>query len=202
MGNAGYKELFYSGAEDLDNGFFGGEVGQGTASHNSENAHTGSHSLEIASGQTGYVVSVTEGKKEDYKVSLWAKFGGHTNVQLQVGQSTVNANADEVVRAGDWVQLNFYFGINGTETVNVTASGGSAFVDDFRLHPVATTMTSYVYNQWDELTHILNANNLATQYEYDEAGRLSKTYTEVADFDGDGTGGFKRTNENLYTYKY
>ncbi len=204
-GNAGYKEMFYSGAEDLDGNLFGGEVGLGTATHetNLSNVHSGKASLEIGSGQTGYLVSVTEGKRNNYKASLWAKFAGHQNVRLQIdGGAPLSFNANEIVRAGDWVQLNFYFDINGQQTVNVTTENGAAFVDDFRLHPVASTMTSYVYNEWDELTHILGGNNMSTQYEYDEAGRLSKTYTEVEDFNGPGSGGFKRISENKYSYKY
>lgn len=204
-GNAGYNELFYSGAEDLDGSNFGGEVNLGTASseNNLTNVHTGKASLRIASGQTGYLVSVTEGKLNKYKASLWAKLSGYENVKIQVnGGTPINYNSSEVVRAGNWVQLNFYFDINGTQTVNVTTIGGTAYVDDFRLHPVASTITTYVYNQWDELTHILGGNNLATQYEYDEAGRLSKIYTEVEDFNTPGSGGFKRISENRYSYKY
>ncbi|TMM52154.1 hypothetical protein FEE95_20925 [Maribacter algarum] len=204
-GNAGYKELFYSGAEDLDGSVFGGEVGLGTATHetNLSNVHSGKASLEIGSGQTGYLVSVTEGKRNNYKASLWAKFAGHQNVRLQIDSGApISFNTNEIVRAGEWVQLNFYFDINGQQTVNVTSENGAAFVDDFRLHPVASTMTSYVYNEWDELTHILGGNNMSTRYEYDQAGRLSKTYTEVEDFNGPGSGGFKRISENKYSYKY
>ncbi|QLG46778.1 RHS repeat domain-containing protein [Costertonia aggregata] len=199
--NAGYQESFYSGAEDLDVNVFGGHVQLGSAITSNTNKHTGNYSLRIASGETGYVVNVEEGRKDDYKVSLWAKFDGHQYVRLNVGGTLVSPNSDEIVRAGDWAQLNFYFKINGTQTVSVTSSGGVAFVDDFRLHPVASTMTSYVYNQWDELTDILGGNNLGTHYEYDQAGRLIRTFTEVVDFNGDASGGFKKVSENRYSYK-
>ena len=204
-GNAGYDELFYSGAEDQNGTSFGGEVSLGTATveDNLANVHTGDHSLEISSGQTGYTVSVTEGNSHVYKVSLWAKYGSHEGLTLDVGgiPTPVSYNGNEAVRAGEWIQLNFYFTVSGTQTVNVANSSGFAFVDDFRLHPVASSMTSYVYNEWGELTHILGGNNMATQYEYDEVGRLWKTYTEVEDFNGPGSGGFKRISENEYTYK-
>lgn len=205
QGNAGYGELFYSGAEDLSGTHFGGEVGLGTAApeDNLANVHTGSHALAIASGQTGYVVSVTEGKSDQYKVSLWAKHGTHTNVTLNVeGQSSIAYEQGELFRAGDWVQLNFYFTLTGTKTVSVGSTSGSVYVDDFRLHPVASSMSSYVYNPWDELTHIIGPNNLATEYRYDEMGRLEQVLTEVADFTGPGSGGFQKTQENQYTYKY
>ena len=147
---------------------------------------------------------MTKGKKSRYKVSLWAKYGDHENVKIKVGSSTnyIPFEDGEKVRAGNWIQLNYYFTIVGTQTVSVINTADTAYVDDFRLHPVASTMSSYVYNEFDELTHVLGGSNLATQYEYDEAGRLIKTYTEVQDFSDEGSGGFKPISENKYTYKY
>lgn len=200
-GNAGYNEIFYSGAEDLNGSGFGGEVLKGTAQENSTYAHTGSKSLRITSGQNAFQVAVTEGKIDQYKVSLWSRFGNHSDTRVRVGSTTVSPTVGETVRAGEWVQLNYYFTVSGTQNVEVITSGGTLYVDDFRLHPVNSSVNSYVYNQWDELTHILGANNMGTQYEYDSAGRLSNTYTEVVDFNGAGTGGFKQTSNHQYNYQ-
>ena len=63
-------------------------------------------------------------------------------------------------------------------------------------------MTSYVYNEWDELWYIIGSNGLASKFEYDAAGRLKTTYSEVLDFNGPGTGGFKKTTRNNYNYKH
>ncbi len=214
-GTAGYNEIFYSGAEDDDgHGNFGGEVNKSTATvaSNLSNVHTGSHSLKITSGQTGYQVTVTPNtdKTTAYKISLWTKYGAHENVTIN-GVSA-QRNTDEDVRAGDWIQLNFYTEINTQRTISIGTSSSTIYVDDFRIHPVTATMVSYVYNQWDELTHIIGANNLATAYKYDAMGRLIETLTEIADYDDDnsgvvendemGNGGFKKITENKYTYKY
>jgi YD repeat-containing protein len=59
------------------------------------------------------------------------------------------------------------------------ANGVSTLFDDFRVHPVDAAMTSYVYNNWGELTHILDNNNLYTEYRYDGMGRLKETYKET-----------------------
>lgn len=207
-GNASYNEIFYSGAEDWDAGSstFGGHVGIGDATEEpgASNIHTGIKSLKLESGQTGFTVNVKQGKRDEYKVSLWAKHGSHQNLKIKVGTSTpyISHNAAEEVRAGEWIQLNYYFQVSGEQTIAVINESGTAYIDDFRLHPVASSMTSYVYNEFDELTHILGANNMATEYKYDEGGRLYQTWTEVADFNGPGTGGFKKINENKYTYKY
>ncbi|WP_306026712.1 MULTISPECIES: hypothetical protein [unclassified Allomuricauda] len=200
--NAGYGETFYSGAEDHDGqGNFGGGVKKGTAA-NSSDAHTGNHALSINNGGSAFEVTVqhnAESKK--FKASLWAKNANHASVALQVGGNTVNFHPAEKVFAGDWVQLNFYTYIPSDTQVNVTSLGGNVVVDDFRLHPISASMSSYVYNTWDELTHILGPNNMATQYEYDEAGRLLRIYSEVINVDQVLTGGFKKVKEYDYHYK-
>ncbi len=205
IGNAGYEELFYSGAEDLDvtQTYFGGGVQKGSATISSD-AHTGSNALAIGTNQDGYQVLVrhVENGTKKYKVSLWAKKGTHQNTRVKIGSNTtISHNAYEEVMAGNWVQLNFYADIADNTTVVVTADGGNTIVDDFRLHPVTASMTSYVYNEWNELSHIIGANNMAVHYLYNPMGRLKQTETEVADFNGDGTGGFKKSREYKYTYK-
>ena len=135
-----------------------------------------------------------------YKASLWSKKGTHTATRLFVGGTMVNYRDNESVISGEWVQLNFYFEVEGTEQIHVATTGSTIYVDDFRVHPVNAIMTSYVYNDWDELTHILGSNNLATFYEYDDVGRLRKSSTESAD-DPMLLGGFKPVAEYRYNYK-
>ncbi len=213
-GNTSYGELFYSGAEDLDQGsdFFGGQVFKGSASLSTD-AHTGKYALAINTGQNGYEVTVKNAEATNYKISLWVKATSYENTRIKVGSaSAVTYNENEVVRAGDWVMLNFYTTISNNQKVHVTAQGANIIVDDFRLCPVVSSMVSYVYNEWDELSHILGANNLATEYRYDDAGRLIETLSEVIDFDVDksgiieadekGSGGFKTISKNKYSYKY
>lgn len=200
--NAGYQESFYSGAEDDDGeGHFGGGVDKGTASF-SFDSHTGDSSLIIAKGKSGFEVKVKHDEiTKKYKISLWAKNNNHENVRINVGGSTVEYHPTEKVFAGDWVQLNFYPNVPANKQVYVASVGGDVIVDDFRLHPIASSMTSYVYNQWDELTDILGPNNLATKYEYDEAGRLLRIYSEVENVEGQLLGGFKKVKEYAYAYK-
>lgn len=200
VGNAGYDELFFSGAEDLDGSNYGGGVEKGTATEVDTYAHTGKKSLQIDSGQTGFKVSVVEGNSDQYKASLWVKYGNHTATRIKVGSNTISYNNGEFARFGDWVQLNFYFEVSSTQTVEVANTGTTIYVDDFRLCPLASSMTTYVYNEWDELTHILDANNIATQYEYDDAGRLVATDIEVVDFSTVGSGGFKEISTHRYSY--
>ena len=62
-------------------------------------------------------------------------------------------------------------------------------------------MSSYVYNQdTDELVAILGANNMASAFCYDKAGRLCASYAEAVD-QGIHIGGFKLISKNHYKYK-
>jgi hypothetical protein len=79
------------------------------------------------------------------------------------------------------------------------ADAGTTYFDDFRVHPVDAGMSSYVYNAWDELTHILDKNNLYTEYRYDEIGRLKSTHKETFQTSY-GNYGVAKISETVYNY--
>jgi hypothetical protein len=193
--NAGYNDLVYSGAEDnLVTGYFGGNVSPGQGVVQSTSAHTGLKSLLVNGGNTGFTYAVNKSdlknKSSQYHASVWVKESAanvlpqvslvaETNSNVVLASATPRATA----RAGSWYLINLDFDLPATELVkvyvkNTSASTSYAF-DDFRFHPFSAAMTSYVYNQWGELTHILNNNNLYTEYRYDGMGRLKETYTET-----------------------
>ncbi len=205
--NAKYTEMFYSGAEYFsdNNAYFDGQVKSG---HRQTNAHTGKYSIYLNSGSKGFEVNLKSGEHRsgEYKVSVWVNKGGEGEARLKVGGTTYSFNDDgfEQIPSGNWVMLNKIVDIPAsTTTVYVTsASGNSIYFDDFRLHPIVSSMTSYVYNEWDELSYILDSNNLGTHFKYDEAGRLEETYNEIIDDEENNiTGGFKRASKNYYRYK-
>lgn len=202
VANAGYTEMYYSGAEDLiDNtNYFSGEVYKGSTATLSDTYHTGSKAIQVSANVKAFAVTPKAG---NYKVSVWAYKGSntnYTNTKLKAGSTTIAYHPAEVIPAGDWVQLNFYTNdIGANQEIYVYTTSGTVIYDDFRLVPIASSMSSYVYNEWDELTYIIGANNLATKYEYDDAGRLHKTYSEVMDTQ-EITGGFKLNKEINYNY--
>jgi hypothetical protein len=89
-------------------------------------------------------------------------------------------------RSGNWwlCEIDLPISKNTTDlTIDLTSkiinNGSQAvYIDDYRIHPAESSMVSYVYNQWDELSYILNNNNIYTFYEYDDVGRLTSTTTE------------------------
>ena len=203
--NARYGECFYTGAEEdpVAGNFIGQQIKlMSGATRVNTYAHTGSHSIKIPAGK--FVnVDVFSGKYRpgNYKVSIWVKKDNAANVRIGFSGASVPFNGEKIV-AGNWVQLNHYMDLDGSSgAINITSNSGNIYVDDIRVHPVESSMTSYVYNEWDELWYIIGTNGLASKFEYDAAGRLLKTYSEVIDFNGTGTGGFKQTTENKYNYK-
>ncbi|MCL6294852.1 hypothetical protein [Jejuia spongiicola] len=207
VSNAMYTEMYYSGAEYIvkdSNGnntiYFDGQVK--SAGQNATKAHTGTHSISVASGAKGFEVNLNSGEHRagKYKVSVWVDKATHTSARININGSTKAFNGEEVF-AGNWVQKTHYEDLSiGAETVYITSASGTIYADDFKLHPIASSMTSYVYNEWDELWYIIGNNGLASKFEYDSAGRLKVTYTEVID-DTNVTGGFKKVSENSYNYK-
>ena len=88
----------------------------------------------------------------------------------------------------DWQRFEYVFTIPGGATgelkISVTnlpqTSTDIMFLDDPRVHPLNSSMRSFVYDPeslrlWAEL----DANNHATLYEYDEQGQLVRTKRET-----------------------
>ena len=212
-GNARHSEIIYAGAEYVTGTtgkmLYESEV-DGGDNQSSDYAHTGNYSSRLAKG-SAFTVSGEVGDNHfddtkkfrpgKYKVSFWGR--NASGAQLRVNSTLLDPS--ETVNAGDWTQYNFYPTLERNSSVTlkvVNLIATNSYYDDFRIHPISSSMTSYVYNDWDELTHIIGPNNMATRYEYDDAGRLIRTAVEVEDFSSPGSGGFKKATENQYTYKY
>jgi hypothetical protein len=233
-GNARYTEMYYSGAEYVKSGnLFDGEV-KGANFRTSSVAHTGKYSVKAqnledkvfeVSGSSGdesyytnqdnYNATFRPGK---YKISFWAYKSSGLAIRTTNNYSTyasVKVNGQDVpytetVDAGCWQLQNYIIDIlpNTSYTISVGARTitGSDFYDDFRMHPIASTVSSYVYDQQtDELSYILDGNNIGSAFKYDDAGRLMATYTEMTDhisYTGTVTeGGFKLVNQYRQKYK-
>ncbi len=208
-GNARMNDMFFSSAErSLDGTLFEGGLG-GVAYRSSERAHAGEYALVNTNANDKLFELNTSVSNDDqtlnegmYKVSFW-----HTK-QANDLKSTLVLNgtpqeAAETVTAGCWILKNFYITIPNNSTVSLyvtnTIEGGHYF-DDFRIHPIASSISSYIYNDaTDDLMYILDGNNLVSAFRYDNAGRLVKSYQEVLDA-VDFTGGIKVTGKNRYKY--
>lgn len=209
-GNAGYNEMFYAGAESiLDDYWLESEVRMVNAVREATASfvHTGSFSVRTTSNsEFGVFMRGGQHKPGKYKLSVWVHKDNakYARLRLYNNQNTLEFDPVHQVPAGRWILMSyildvpagdFYAYVNSENDVPV-------YYDDFRLHPVSSTMTSYVYDKWNQLTFILGPNNFATHFVYDSEGRLIKTYIEaVNDPTNNVLGGFMIRSENLYYNK-
>ncbi|WP_417859357.1 thrombospondin type 3 repeat-containing protein [Xanthomarina gelatinilytica] len=215
-GNARLTEMYYSGAEYVYTGNrFEGEV-LGANFRTNIDAHTGNWCVKNnnPNDKVFQIIASVDSNIENadirpgkYKVSFWTR-PINTNepddgTRLYYNGDIIQPN--EVLNADCWRLYNYNIEISeATSQINLYATNaliaGNSF-DDFRFSPIHSTITSYVYNQnTDELIAVLNNNNLATLYCYDDAGRLCTTYSEMIE-DDIQSGGFKISSQNKYNYK-
>lgn len=206
-GNAGYNEMFYSGAENImHNYWLEPEVRLQNGTRNNSYSHTGLYSVETSSNsQFGVFMRSGQHKAGKYKLSVWIHKNNVANARLRVWDNTnLLPFSNESYTAGDWVLKTAYFDVTSGDFYPFlnSADGSKVYYDDLMIRPVVSKVTGYVYNQYDELTHIIGNNGLATRFEYDNSGALIKTYVEVIDDASNGiVGGFKLKTENKIKYK-
>ena len=219
--NASYEEIAYSGAE--------GYVGNDRSEAGVERvdgipsiafAHTGEYGLKVASGKQGFRFTSTATSDKGYHASVWVYLPGNSETEEQMTQAelyyTVNGiergsvhPVPQINKSKNWYLLDLDVDLtNGGDVVIGcrNGTGRNVYFDDFRVHPLDASMVSYVYDRdTDEVTYILDNNNIYTHYEYDAAGRLVRTSRERMNFDfGEGKRSFRadqKLQETIYNYK-
>ena len=111
------------------------------------------------------------------------------------------------IKAGEWYMIRLPIDLTLSSLANcikidigtwVPSIAGNTYFDDFRFAPVEAAVTSYVYDQkTDRVTYVLDQEHLYTQYEYDQAGRLTRVYRETTD----NPTGKRLVSESEYHYK-
>jgi hypothetical protein len=219
--NARYNEFANSGAEDFNaQGYSGNSVYKNSSNVSEVYAHTGKYSLAINPGQSGFHSS-TRIQKKNYgrkmRVSFWAHQAEAKQIKVSYmfaasfGTSAepedINVDVAKAKRAGDWILCEVNIPVDPAiiatrdNLVVDIINGGSSmiYVDDYRVYPADAAVTSYVYNAWGELSHILDNNNLYTEYRYDATGRLTSTFKESLQSQY-GNQGIVKINEMAYNY--
>lgn len=223
-GNSRYTEMYYSGAEYVhDNDYFEGEV-KGAQYRTNLLSHTGEYCVKTNNNDSRvFEVTGTSGSEDyyqapnsysqtfrpgKYKVSFW----GYNENSIEKG-TVLLVNGESIklsgtINAGCWKLFNYYFDIPANQNINIhvknvnsSTSPNGYFYDDFRIHPVSSSITSYVYDhKTDGLVSILDNNNLGKTFKYDDAGRLIATYVETTDA-VNFMGGFKISGQFKQNYK-
>jgi YD repeat-containing protein len=182
--NARYNEFCYAGAEDTPNGVkLGGNVtlhGTRTAGTDQAPAHTGKYYVKTTGATQALSFTGIADKSRKYRVMFWTT-NPQAVVKLTQNGLTLPEPGQVLGTVNGWHLVESVFNIDaGTFTVALEGVPGQEVrFDDFRVCPVDGAMTSYVYNQWGELSHVLDANNLYTEYKYDGMGRLKSVTRET-----------------------
>jgi len=213
-GNARYTEMYASGVEFPT--LNGNNINKTEDEFTFENtqiestAHTGDKSALLTNNSKAFKIIGNVGNNEEdefrpekYKVSFW----WYNDANYEQPELVINGSIETIastISSGNWHLNNYIINLTNSSALNMYVKGSStnqSLVDDFRLHPIASSINTYVYDsQTDELIYILDANNLATEFRYDKAGRLCRTYKEVVN-DANNIGGFKLLKEYRYRYK-
>lgn len=199
--NARYTEFAYCGGEENTTSAGGGVTVNGTRV---PTAHTGSFGVQAAVNSRAFSFTLTPTVR-DYVVNVWAT-QPDAFVRFKVGTVTSTATTQRLGKAGNWHLLQATFTATSTQPIEVwvEAKGATTQFDDFRVHPLTGPMTSYVYNSFGELSHILDASNLFTEFRYDAMGRLTQTYRETLLGPGDqpryGANGIAKVSDIQYNY--
>lgn len=205
-GNAKITEMYFSSAErePLSANQFEGEV-LGANFRTNELAHAGLYSVKNTTiNDKVFEVNSNSGdqlRQGWYKASFW------TAIQpgYEDGHAYFNGAKlipQETVVAGCWELRNYYFEYTGGGfNVHIKNDQSvSQYFDDFRVHPISSSVASYIYDDaTDDLLFILDANNLASAFRYDKGGRLVKTYIETPT-DESFIGGYKVVSKNRHKY--
>ncbi|SHH27804.1 hypothetical protein [Flavobacterium defluvii] len=207
VGNARYGEIFYSGAETNDGNWIDPEISvSNTSMLNPSIFHTGKQSVETTSTSKMTVsMKNNEHRAGKYKLSVWVEKSNAAKAAVKLNNTIVPLISDNII-AGNWQLKTAYIQLtSAASTIDLCSLDTSkVYFDDLMIRPVFSSISGYVYNEWDELTYIIGNNGLATKFEYDSAGRLIKTSVEVIDDPANGitTGGFKVVKTNTYNNRY
>jgi hypothetical protein len=158
--------------------------------------HTGKFSYELPAGKSDQLSTLaTSSEAGDYFFSTWIHESNTSNIQANyqvyknatlIASAPVAFTPTAIKKSGEWylfegkIQMPTPAVVEQyTLTLSIANnSTGKVWLDDYRVHPYNAMIVTYVYNNWGELSHILNANNLYTEYQYDAMGRLSETFQE------------------------
>lgn len=211
-GNAGYNEMFFAGGEN-EKGLSGTNWLEPGISSTGENVmwntlnpypHTGIKTIKVTPAtQFGVTMKSNQHRTGKYKVSVWIPTWNNSQATLKINGNITAFTESQT--AGGWILKTAYLYLEKEQNYSIafTSSSGNVYYDDLMVRPVSSSITGYVYNEWDELTAIIGNNGLATKFTYDAASRLMITETEVVDDPANGvSGGFKRTRINILNNKY
>lgn len=151
--NAMFADIAYSSFETSEKGNW---TYAGTPTTDATSP-TGTKSYPAASSVSKS--GLTSGKK--YIVSYWYKGG----TPIVTGGTQSNSFTGRVANGWTYRQVT----VTGTTSVTI---GGTGLIDELRIHPELSQMTSYTYDPLLRLIAMNSPNNTVSYYEYDSMNRV------------------------------
>ncbi|WP_226390535.1 hypothetical protein [Penaeicola halotolerans] len=121
----------------------------------SESSKTGRRVYDLSSG----AISKSGLASATYELSFWAKAASGSQPWTFMGQTESLTTEWQLIRRQ----------VTGA---SITISGSNILVDEVRLHPVGSQMSTYTYDPLVGVTSMTDANHVTVYYEYDYAQRL------------------------------
>lgn len=151
-------------------------------------------SIDDLNPSKAYVASVWvfASKDDEFdEASLYFKTS-RANINIKFGEVSIS-NTDKNFKksgAGLWHRLELTIPpgvaqngdkiIIGCKRKTMAADQTHAvYFDDFRVQPLQSDMSTYVYDVYGRVIYTLNNDNLYTKYSYDNAGKLSAVFKEI-----------------------
>ncbi len=222
--NANYNSFAYSGFENIDGADWGGEFMGTTGCAQVRGtvevpSHTGVYYCSMTGNSgpvfTSTVSNLNNGLMENrsYRAMVWMHKNSPGAARLIIESRNSSGtllnvaekrkDAADVQIFGEWclvsVLLDKSFVTNGNiiKTYVYVDNPSAMFpvlIDDQRFQPLDAAVSAYSYDESGMLTAMLDNNNFAAKFEYDEGGRLIRTYKETPQ-------GLKKLSEHSYGYK-
>ena len=154
-------------------------------------SHSGTKSLWVYANTTFNQSSLRLEKARQYVLSAWVHRADIDSYTYDNDHTNITIDGLAFKPTGPiiegWQRIEGIFSYSGnslTLDFNVAANNGGghqAYFDDLRIYPLDGGMQSYVYDPVDyRLKAVLDDNNYATFYEYDEEGNLYLQKKETA----------------------
>jgi len=140
---------------------------------------TGNYAYKLLqSNDTALGILTNKLKAIEYIVSFWSTDNAGSNVKVNIGlgATSITLSTTIINTVGNWKLhiARFTPTLNHKIRIQNMTSGSNSvpvYVDEVRLYPVGSFMTTYTYRPLFGVSSICDQNNYITTYEYDVFGR-------------------------------
>jgi YD repeat-containing protein len=157
--NATLTQIAYTSFETSEKG---GWTYSGSPVTSASNSKTGRKYYNLSTG----VISKASLPAGNYKLSFWARTSSGTTDWIFLGVTETLTTTWKLIERT----------VSGSVSIPV----GSVWIDELRLHPTTSLMTTSTYSPMVGATSVTDGSNKITYYEYDLLGRLIR----IKDQDG------------------